>query len=146
MEKHMTATTRLALPYLVPGQGQKETTHNEALIRLDLAVKASALSIGLNISPQTPEPGQCWIVGTSPTGIWAGKAGHLAGWTDSGWRYLQPFVGLVVWIASDNMFAHWEGDAWVVGTISATAIRIGGEQVIGVRQPAISNPDRKSVV
>src|SRR3546814_13955802 len=89
MENHMTATTRLALPYLVPGQAQKETTHNEALIRLDLAVKASALSIGLNISPQTPEHGQCWTVGTSPTGIWAGKAGHLAGWTDSGWRYLR---------------------------------------------------------
>src|SRR3546814_18262631 len=72
----MTATTRLALPYLVPGQAQKETTHNEALIRLDLAVKASALSIGLNISPQTPEPGQCWIVGTSPTGI-LGREGEI---------------------------------------------------------------------
>ncbi len=136
----MTASARLALPYLIAGQAQKEITHNEALAALDMAVNPNAQSIGANDPPTAPEVGQCWIVGPAPTGAWAGKQGHLAGWSDGGWRFLQPFAGLVVWLIGDGMFAHWDGVVWVVGTISANAVEIGGEQIIGSRQPAISAP------
>ena len=136
----MTVTPRLAMPLLMPGQAQKEMTHNEALSRMDIAVHACALALGLDTPPPAPEPGQCWIIGNAPTSDWSGRAGQVAGWTEAGWRFLQPFPGWIVWLSGDRLFAHWDGVDWVVGTISASSIRIGGEQVIGVRQPAVSNP------
>src|SRR3546814_12942418 len=38
------------------------------------------------VPPQTPAPGECWIVGDAPSGDWAGWAGALACWTHGGWR------------------------------------------------------------
>ena len=38
------STARLALPFLAPGQAQKELYHNEALSRLDLLVQTVVLS------------------------------------------------------------------------------------------------------
>lgn len=136
----MTTTARLDLPMLVPGQAQKEMTHNEALARLDLAVQACAISVGLEEPPTSPEPGQCWILGANPTGDWLGNPHRLTSWSENGWRFLQPFPGLLVWLLDDNTFAQWDGVTWVKGKISAATIAVNGVQVVGPRQPAIANP------
>lgn len=47
-------TDRLRLPLLTAGQAQKEVTHNEALLLLDLLVQASVQSAGLT-SPPPPQ-------------------------------------------------------------------------------------------
>ncbi len=83
-------TSRLALPLLQPGQAQKETTHNEALTLLDLAVQASVLAVGTNVPPVAPTVGNGWIIGVAPTGAWTGQARAIAGWTSGGWRFLVP--------------------------------------------------------
>lgn len=142
----MTATNRLQLPFIAPGQAQKEMTHNEALARLDMAVCASAEALGADVPPASPIPGQAWIVGTLPSGAWAGKAGHLAAWTEGGWRFLQPFQGLVVWVLGDNMFARWDGTNWEAGTVTANAVKIAGEQVVGPRQSPIADPSGGAIV
>ncbi|WP_367112966.1 DUF2793 domain-containing protein [Sphingomonas sp.] len=80
-------THRLALPLLEPGQAQKEFFHNEALTRLDIAVQGAATGPA-DTPPAVPRPGQCWIVGATPTGDWIGHAHAVAGWTDAGWRFL----------------------------------------------------------
>jgi hypothetical protein len=36
-------------------------------------VQPVAQQIGLNTPPASPVDGACWIVGTSPTGAWAGQ-------------------------------------------------------------------------
>ena len=72
-----TETPRLALPLLQPGQAQKEMGHNEALAALDLIVQPNVVAAGIDTPPTSPESGQCWIVGASPTGAWAGQAGKL---------------------------------------------------------------------
>src|SRR3546814_10946755 len=54
---------------------------------------------------------------------------------------MQPIIGLGVWTVDEGMFARWDGGAWVTGIVSAAAISIGGEQIIGSRQPAIANPE-----
>lgn len=136
----MTGTPRLAMPFLMPGQAQKEMTHNEALSRMDIALHACAQALGLDTPPAAPELGQCWIIGNAPTGDWAGRARQFAGWTEGGWRFMQPFEGLVVWLAEEKLFAHWDGMDWVAGVISASSIKIGNEQVVGNRQPSIANP------
>ena len=45
-------TDRLRLPLLTAGQAQKEVTHNEALLLLDLLVHASVQSAGLTSPPR----------------------------------------------------------------------------------------------
>lgn len=137
----MTKSARLFLPLLAPGQAQKEITHNEALAQLDIITQAVVQAVGVDVPPTSPALGECWIIGPSPEGSWSGMAQHLAGWTENGWRYVQPFIGLGVWTVDEGMFARWDGGAWVTGIVSAAAISIGGEQIIGSRQPAIANPE-----
>jgi hypothetical protein len=142
----MTTTDRLKLPYLAVAQAQKEMTHNEALALLDVAVQPTVQSIGPSTVPVAPIAGQCWIVGTAPTGDWAGQAGALAAWTTGGWRYIEPFEGMTIWSIADGVTARRSGSTWVVGQVTATKISIGGQQVIGARHPAIPNPVGGTVV
>jgi hypothetical protein len=44
------------------------------LNRLDGLVQPVVQVIRLNTPPGSPADGQCWIIGTTPTGAWAGQA------------------------------------------------------------------------
>ncbi len=55
----MNASQRLALPFILPGQAQKELFHNEALQTLDLVVAAAV---------EEP-PAQCSAGGTAAGGL-----------------------------------------------------------------------------
>ena len=133
-------TSRLALPLLQPGQAQKETTHNEALTLLDLAVQASVLAVGTNVPPTAPTVGNGWIVGTAPTGAWSGQARAIAGWTSGGWRFLVPREGMSVWSIADGLAARFGGGGWTLGVIAGTRVSIGGNDVVGARRAAIPEP------
>lgn len=139
-------TARLALPFIAPGQAQKELFHNEALARIDAALQASVVAAGLDTPPDAPAPGQCWIVGTAPTGAWSGQADALAAWTDGGWRFVAPFAGMTVWLASDSLAMIHDGSVWTTGILRAAAIMIGGVQVVGARQAALASPSGGAIV
>lgn len=137
----MTETSaRLAMPLLQSGQAQKEIYHNEALALIDLAVAASAVTIGTNAPPVAPAIGQCWIVGSTPARAWLDHAGALAGWTTGGWRFVAPTEGMVVWVESAALWARHAAGVWLLGDVAASSITIGGVQVVGARQPAIADP------
>ncbi len=110
----MTTTPRLALPYILAQQAQKEVTHAVALNRLDALVQPVAQQIGLNTPPGSPADGQCWIVGTTPTGAWAGQANRLAQRIGGAWVFHAPFVGLMVFDASTLAQPVWTGSAWTL--------------------------------
>lgn len=131
---------RLALPLLQPGQAQKETDHNEALTLLDIAAQAAVLAVGLDNPPVDPAPGECWIVGTAPTGAWNGYVGALAGWTAGGWRFVAPTPGMTAWSIADDMSARYEAGTWWLGEIRAERVLIDGVQVLGPRGSAIPDP------
>jgi hypothetical protein len=139
-------TPRLALPLLAAGQAQKEVLHNEALTTLDGMVQAVAQTAGVNDPPGAPGEGQSWIVGAAPTGLWSGHAHNVAVWSGGGWRFVPPFEGLELWLADAALPARWSAGAWQIGTIAAAALRIGGDQVVGARQPAIAAAAGGSVV
>lgn len=90
------ATPRHALPMLFAGQAQKEVTVNEALIIADILMH-SAVEAAVNVPPAAPVAGQCWLVGTTPTGVFVDRAGAIAAWTDGGWRFLPPRDGMKVY-------------------------------------------------
>lgn len=132
-------TTRLGLPMIEPGQAQKEMSHNEALALLDLLVQPVVLQSGRNTPPTDPEPGEAWIVGTAPTGAWADRAGAVAGWTTSGWRFVPPTEGMTVWVTGSAGFAQFSAGIWDVGVVCGTTLQLDGLPVVGPRHGAIAD-------
>jgi Protein of unknown function (DUF2793) len=139
-------TDRLKLPLLVAAQAQKEVTHNEALALADLAIQAVVQAVAPATAPPAPVPGQCWIVGSAPTGAWAGQAGKLAGWTSGGWRFLAPVEGMQVWSIADNLTVRREGPNWVAGVMNVSAVKVGGLQVVGAQRPRVLTPSGGTTV
>ncbi|WP_372624733.1 DUF2793 domain-containing protein [Falsiroseomonas sp.] len=64
--------------------------------------------------PGSLADGQCWIVGASPTGAWAGQANRLAQRLGGAWVFHAPFVGLVVFDAATLAQWGWNGSAWTL--------------------------------
>ena len=129
---------RLKLPLLAAAQAQKEVTHNEALAIADIAVQAVVQSVAPTSVPSSPLLGQCWIVGLSPTGAWAGQPNAIAAWTSGGWRFVAPFVGMQVWSIADNVMIRRDALTWVTGQLTAARLSINSQQVVGSRQPRVA--------
>lgn len=142
----MESTERLALPFILPGQAQKELFHNEALQQLDLIVAGAAEEPPRNAPPAAPAPGSCFIVGASPTGEWAGRSNHVAGWTAAGWRFAAPVEGMTVHVRSSGETACYRAGAWELGRIRGSELMIGGDKVVGARAAAIAAPSGGTIV
>jgi hypothetical protein len=138
-------SARFALPFILPGQAQKEVFHNEALAAVDgllhPAVEGSAAT-----PPPDAAPGACWIVAAGASGAWQGQVGRVALATAGGWRFLMPLVGMSVWDKAAGFERRWTGTAWSDGRIAAAGLTVGGQQVVGARLPAPAEPAGGSVV
>ena len=129
---------RFGLPLLQAGQAQKEIVHNEALIALETLVQPVVETIGSNTPPAAPVDGMSWIVGPSPSDAWVGQAAAIASWTAGGWRFTAPVAGMWLWVAGEGLWARRTGSAWELGRIPAAALMVGGQQVVGARQPGVT--------
>jgi hypothetical protein len=134
------ASTRFALPFILPGQAQKEAYHNEALTRLDAALHACVEAAPAVDPPASPEPGESWLVAAGGTGAWAGEDGKLASWTEGGWRFVAPVPGMTCWNRAAGCWLFWSGSAWSDGSLPASALTIAGHQVVGPRLPTVPSP------
>lgn len=105
-------TSALQLPLLVPGQAQKEMTHNEALVRIDALLFPRIIAAGDNTPPQNPEVGTAWIIGPQPTGAWLSRAHHLALWTAGGWRFVDLPLGSVLPVGSPRRLWRRAANGW----------------------------------
>jgi hypothetical protein len=103
-------------------------------------------AVGLDVPPTDPREGACWIVGDAPSGDWAGQAGAIAGWSGSGWRFVGAAEGMAVWNRAAGAVARRTGGFWVTGLVTGEALVIGGDQVVGARQPAIAPPEGGTTV
>jgi hypothetical protein len=109
----MTDTTHLGITLVEQSQAQKEVTVNEALPRIDAVLNTGAISQATNTPPVTPDTGDLYIVGSSPTDEWAGKAKQIA-YYDQAWRFITPNEGMSLWINDEDVFYHYNGTDWVV--------------------------------
>jgi hypothetical protein len=137
---------RFALPFILPGQAQKEAFHNEAVAALDALVHAAVEGPPLAGPPAAPDPGQCWIVAASPSGAWDGRAHHLACRTSAGWRFVAPIAGMAAFDKAGGFWRYWDGSAWSDGKFPAAGLTVDGEQVVGTRQPAILSPSGGTII
>jgi hypothetical protein len=134
------ATDRFQFPFILPGQAQKELFHNEALALVDAALHPAVETAPVADAPMAPAPGQSWIVASAALGAWAGKEGHIANFTEAGWRFIAPQPGMMAWNKAAGLWLIFDGLAWTEGVLPATALVINGQQVVGPRRAAIASP------
>jgi hypothetical protein len=133
------SSARFGLPFILPGQAQKEVFHNEALAALDGLIHP-AVAGAAAVPPATPAEGTCWIVAAGASGDWVGQAGRLALRTAGGWRFLTPVPGMSVWDQGAGHSRFWSGVAWSDGKLPVAGILVEGKQVVGPRLPAVPSP------
>jgi len=120
----MTTSADLGISYIAGQQAQPEITHNTALNQIQI-LQTGVISVALNTPPGSPAQGDTYILGASPTGVWAGRANCLAGYFGTAWVFVPgndsngaPITmgarheGLKVYSKADNALYVWSGSAW----------------------------------
>lgn len=84
---------------------------NESINVIDALTQIRVVSVGTNTPPGSPATGARYIVGTSPTGAWAGQANKLARWLDGTWSFFD--AAMVVNLADDKLYIRVTAGTWV---------------------------------
>lgn len=142
----MSTTPRLNAPYILSNQTQKEITHNLALNILDALVQPVAKDRDLSAPPGSPAEGDVWIVGAGASGAWSGQEKKLAQFIGGAWGFYAPAAGYRVYIEDEGLDGVYDGADWQVGVSVVTAVKVGGNQVVGSRQAAIPDAAGGSAV
>lgn len=114
-------TNRVLLPYILQSQSQKEVTHNSGLDLIDALLQAACVSVGTNTPPGSPVAGDCYVIGSAPTGAWVGQAKKFTFYT-TGWNFITPWEGLTVWANDVNTLTTYDGTNWVA-TVNLTSFQ-----------------------
>ena len=105
-------TPRLDLPFLFPGQAQKEAFVNEALARLDMLVQPVVLGEA-SVPPANPLRGDSYLVAAKASGDWAGREGAIASWADTQWLFTPAFEGARVYdVARGSIAVFHPAEGW----------------------------------
>lgn len=137
----MTTSPDWGTPLVVNQQSQPEVTHNVAILMLQAIAVGGALTI--TNTPGTLTDGNLYIIGTSPTGAWAGRANKLAYAYGGSWYYLPgvdsdgtPITmgarheGLRVYVQDQNTTYLWTGSAWMGSTAVSISLGITADQTL----------------
>jgi hypothetical protein len=88
---------------------------NPNFAKLEALLHLSVTSI-TSTPPLTPANGMVYIVGGSPTGVWAGHANAVAAYYTIGtpaWVFLAPVTGVRAWNVATSTYWRYNGTAWV---------------------------------
>jgi len=68
----------------------------------------------LNSPPGSPSDGDRYIVGSSPSGDWAGQANNIAIWDDNNtaWIFATATEGMTAWLEDENTYVTFDGSNW----------------------------------
>jgi len=116
----MPETPRLALPLLAAGQGQKDVTHNEALLALDRLVALVVASRSATAPPTSPMAGECHIVPAMSAAAWGQPAGTLMHRQGSAWLAQTPRDGQMVLVADDAVVLVHAGTWQLLRRVNAS--------------------------
>ena len=87
------ATSKWQLPFLIPGQAQKEVAVNEAFARIDSLLNLAIAGVSAS-APPDPHEGEAWLVSSGATGVWAGQSDKVAVCIGSAWQFYMPRPGM----------------------------------------------------
>ena len=108
-------TPNLDLPELTAAQAQPHVNLNTSLRILDAIVQLNVIDMTLAEPDTSVSEGACYIVGDTPTGIWAGQAKKIAAYIGGDWRFITPRAGWRLFNQFDGLFYYWSEDEadWV---------------------------------
>ena len=135
----MTVSVGPNIPVMVHGgQGEAHYTEFMAFLRwANFWMAPVVKQIGLNIAPASPADGDAYIVGTSPTGTWAGLANRVARWStvQGAWETLAPKQGWTVEDYATQASFSFNGTAWASTTYVDAAVvhKSGTETMTGLK-------------
>lgn len=153
----MSTSPDFGVPLVAAQQVQPEVTHNEAIVLLTVMQKG-VIDATTATPPGSPTEGDAYIVATSPTGAWAGKAKTIALYYNGSWRFfpgldsngsqIAPGArhdGMRVWDQTLNALQVFDGTNWVAkyllaaGQQTAVADATGGSTVDAEARTAINS-------
>jgi hypothetical protein len=79
-----------------------------------------------------------YIVGSSPTGTWSGKAKQIA-YYDQIWRFIAPHEGVTLWVNDEDVLYNYNGTNWITPSGSGTVTAVSVTTANGV-SGSVSNP------
>lgn len=87
----------------------------------------SVINSSTNTPPSTPADGDCYLVGPSPTGAWAGFAAYIARWNaqNAGWDIVTPRAGMAVFDVAAILERLYVGSIWAVSSHGAINAQTG---------------------
>lgn len=111
----MATTPKFGLGQLVEGQTGGEVKFSEAMLQLDTLLHAKVINATTNTPPGSPTEGDTYLISSSPTGAWSGKAGYITVYFGGQWKFFAKTAGMTIWDASlsvSSAFKIWDGSAW----------------------------------
>jgi hypothetical protein len=101
-----------------------------ALVKIDSDAQFGLTADGvvknvLNSPPGSPATNDRYIVGTSPTGDWSGKANFYATWSGSAWVFVFPTEKTYVYDQALASFRLFYASAWRIFTMQSSGAAIG---------------------
>ena len=85
---------------------------NESINVIDALTQIRVVSVGDNSPPGSPTNGARYIVGTSPSGAWAGQANKMARWLDGAWSFFD--AAIVVNLATNTLHIRGSAGTWIL--------------------------------
>lgn len=107
-------TPNLGLIELTNSQGQYLNA-NETFAIIDALLGKVVIDKDLNTPPGSPSDGNTYIVGPTPTGLWAGQSNKIAFWSAdaSEWVFVTPREGWKFEPVDEDITYRYSGSAWV---------------------------------
>ncbi|MET0258558.1 MAG: DUF2793 domain-containing protein [Methylobacterium sp.] len=123
----MNASSRLALPYLLPQQALKHLTHNEALRRLDVLVQTRVVSATTVQEPVSAAEGDLYILPPGRAGPrWSAmEEGAIALFENGAFVEVEPVEGQIVHVGDrGGLLVRHEGH-WSAAPLTRGLGRLG---------------------
>jgi len=108
----MSSTPLYGFPFVSEKQVLKYPTINNNFLGLETVISKLVQSMTLN-SPPSHIAGASYIIGTSPTGDWAGHAGKYAYSDGVSWHISSPFTGQTVRDGATEKTYRYNGTSFV---------------------------------
>lgn len=82
---------------------------------LDAVLQLSVKSRAVATPPGSPANGDRYIVASSPTGAWAGKASQIAVRIEGAWTFVVPKIGWTCFIEDESVLSAYKSTGWSAG-------------------------------
>lgn len=106
----MTNTISNGIPLVPENTIDPAAGLNESLLTVDALLQLAVVSVGGNTPPGSPANGARYVVGTAPTGAWAGRANQVARWLDGTWQFFPAAIAVNL---GDNKLYIRGSSGWI---------------------------------